>query len=129
MGDGLQQIVADPHLHRVSLILLHRTELVADNYLVYCRLTRILNRIKTYVVAVLNVRFKEADGSPCQDIPVIATSIKTLLTGSMYEWLLNQAEVDLKRIPAMIEALCSPLQSKHQTSLSSACLSTESVVV
>lgn len=129
LGEGLLQIVADPHLHRVTLILLHRTELVDDNYLVYCRLTRILNRIKTYVVAALNMRFKEADGSVCKDIPAVATSIKTLLTGSMYEWLLNQAEVDLKRIPAMIEALCSPLLSKHQTSLKSACLSTESVVV
>jgi hypothetical protein len=45
LGDGLQQIVADPHLHRVTLILLHRTELVAENYLVYCRLTRALNCI------------------------------------------------------------------------------------
>lgn len=107
----------------------HRTELVAENYLVYCRLTRILNGIKRYVAGELSMRFKDADGSPCPDIPVIATSIKTLLTGSIYEWLLNQAEVDLKRIPAMIEALCSRLLSKHQTSLRSACLSTESVVV
>jgi AcrR family transcriptional regulator len=129
LGDGLQQIVDDAHLHRVTLILLHRTELIADNYLVYCRLTCILNRIKTYVVAALNMRFKEADGSPCKDIPVIAMSIKTLLTGSMYEWLLNQAEIDLKRIPAMIEALCSPLLGRPQISLRSACLSTESVVV
>lgn len=129
LGDGLQQIVADPHLHRVTLILLHRTELVAENYLVYCRLTRTLNCIKRYIVAALNMRFKDADGSPCRDIPTIATSIKTLLTGSMYEWLLNQGEVDLKRIPAMIEALCSPLLSNHQISLRSACFSTESVVV
>ncbi|MCL5227182.1 TetR family transcriptional regulator [Pseudomonas nunensis] len=129
LGAGLQQIVSDPRLHRTTLILLHRTELVHENYLVYCRLTRILNRIKTYVVAALSMRFKEADGSPCKQIPAIATSVKTLLTGSIYEWLLNQAEVDLKHIPSMIEALCSPLMGKHQTSFRSACLSTESVVV
>lgn len=109
LGDGLQQIVSDPRLHRITLILLHRTELVDENYLVYCRLTRILNRIKTYVTAALNMRFKEADGSPCKEIPAIATSIKTLLTGSIYEWLLNQEEIDLKHIPATIEALCSVL--------------------
>ncbi len=86
----------------------------------YCRLTRIFNRIKTYVIAALDMRFKEADGSPCKNIPAIATSIKTMLTGSMYEWLLNQAEIDLKRIPAMIEALCSPLMDRLQTLLKSA---------
>ncbi|MDI1332445.1 TetR family transcriptional regulator [Pseudomonas sp.] len=115
LGDGLNEIINDPRLHRVTLILLHRTELVADNYLVYCRLTAIFNRIKTYVIAALNLRFTEADGTPCREIPRIATSIKALLTGSIYEWLLNQAEIELKHIPATIEALISPLVERNQS--------------
>lgn len=112
LGDGLEEIVSDARLHRVTLILLHRTELIAENDQVYRRLTRIFNRIKTYVIAALNMRFKEADGTPCTDIPAIATAIKALLTGSIYEWLLNQAEIELKHIPATVEALISPLQGK-----------------
>jgi TetR/AcrR family acrAB operon transcriptional repressor len=39
IGDALHEIVNDPRQHRITLILLHRTELVTDNHQVYCRLT------------------------------------------------------------------------------------------
>lgn len=109
LGEGMQAIVRDRRLHRVTLILLHRTELVTENHHVYCRLTAILNRIKTYVIAALSMRFKEADGRPSPEIAPIATAIKALLTGSIFEWLLNQSEIELTQIPATIEALISPL--------------------
>lgn len=101
----LQEIINAPRLHRVMLILLHRTELVADNRHVYCRLTEILNRIKTWLIAALSWRFQNANGSPHRNIPAAATAVKALLTGMIYEWLLDQVDIDLAQVPQTVEML------------------------
>nr|WP_172689818.1 TetR family transcriptional regulator [Pseudomonas fluorescens]ASI38074.1 Putative TetR family transcriptional regulator TtgR [Pseudomonas fluorescens]AWH58706.1 Putative TetR family transcriptional regulator TtgR [Pseudomonas fluorescens] len=105
IGSGLNEIVNDPRLHRVTLILLHRTELVVENQQVYCRLTAILDRIKTYLIAVLSWRYRSADGTPHRNIPAAASSVNSLMTGALYEWLLNQAQIDLTQIPQTVERL------------------------
>lgn len=107
IGHALQETVHDPRQHRVTLIMLHRTELVTDNHQVYSRLTTILDRIKRCLIAALSARYRYPDGSPHRNIPVAASAVKTLLTGTVYEWLLNQAEVDLAQIPQTVERLIS----------------------
>jgi len=115
LGEGLQDIVSDPRLYRISLIRLHCSERVADNDQVYCRLAAIWLRIKTYLIAALSLRFREADGTACRSIPLIATSVNSLLTGSIYEWLLDQTDIDLKHVPIAIGRLIQPLVEHYQT--------------
>jgi AcrR family transcriptional regulator len=113
IGDALHEIVNDPRQHRITLILLHRTELVTDNHRVYCRLTAILDRIKRYLIAALNWLFRNAEGRPHRNIPTAATAVKALLTGMVYEWLLNQAEIDLTQVPQTVERLLSSFFEHH----------------
>ncbi|MBA1201475.1 TetR family transcriptional regulator [Pseudomonas capeferrum] len=107
IGDALHEIVNDPRQHRITLILLHRTELVTDNHQVYCRLTTILHRIKSYLVAALTWRYQDTNGSPHRNIQAAATAVNALLTGMVYEWLLNQAEIDLMQVPQTVQRLIS----------------------
>jgi AcrR family transcriptional regulator len=107
MGDALHEIVKDPRQHRITLILLHRTELVTNNHQVYCRLTTIFDRIRNYLVAALSWHYRNADGTAHRNIPTAATAVKALLTGMVYEWLLNQAEIDLTQVPQTVERLLS----------------------
>lgn len=92
IGDALNEIVSDPRQYRITLTLLHRTELVADNHQVLCRLIAILERIKSYLVAAFTWLYRTSDGKLHRNIPTAATAVKALLTGMVFEWLLNQAE-------------------------------------
>lgn len=104
---GLANIVGDPSLHRITLILLLRTELVSDNHPVHDRLTAIHERIKSYLVAALSWRYHNPDGSPHDNIPAAATAVKALLVGTVIGWLLSQTEIDLAPLPRMVELLIS----------------------
>ncbi len=105
IGSALSEINDDPRLHRVVLILLHRTELVTDNHQVYCRLTTILDRIKTWLVASLSWHCHNPDGTPHRNIPTVVAAVNALLTGITYEWLLGQREMEAENIPRTIECL------------------------
>ncbi|PHN17184.1 hypothetical protein AO242_21035 [Pseudomonas sp. ICMP 561] len=99
------EITQDPSAHSITLILLHRTELITDNHQVYCRLTEILERVKSYIVAVLKWRVTDAAGTSSAGILAAATSIKALMTGIIFEWMLNQSEVKLDDIQQNFEVL------------------------
>lgn len=105
LGDGLAEIARDPRLHRITLILLHRTELIAENHQIYSRLTAILHHIKSYITAALRWRFRDEQGSPHAGISDAAASIKALMTGIVYEWMLNRSEMNLDEMRNSFERL------------------------
>lgn len=104
-GRGLSSIVGDPSLHRVTLIMLLRTERLSDNYPVNGRLAAIHERIKNHVVAALSWQYRNADGSPHRNIPAAATAVKALLVGTVVGWLLNPADIELQHFSQVVEGL------------------------
>jgi len=97
--DCIETIIRDPRLHRVSLILLHTTELVDDNRRVQARLTRTLERIRNYIAAMLG----SASVMPCAGVERAASSVKTMLTGVIYEALINPSYIELSHLPLVLE--------------------------
>ncbi len=100
---GIETIIESPRLYRVSLILLHTTELVEENPLVHARLTCTLERIRRYIVAMLSVGNSAARAATCPRIERAANLAKTLLTGVVYEALLNPDAVELGPIVGVLE--------------------------
>ena len=105
ISNTLQELMNTPRLHRVMLILMHRTELATDNSHVYGRLTEILDRVQTWLVAALSWHFQNTNTSPHRNIQAAATAVKALLTGMMYVWLLDQVEIDLAQLTQTVEML------------------------
>lgn len=99
LAQCIETIIGDPRLHRVSLILLHTTELVEDNRRVQVRLTRTLERIGNFLAAMLG----KATDVPRAAVDRAASAVKAMLTGVVYEALIEPNAVALGHLPVVLE--------------------------
>lgn len=105
LAQGFYEVVSNSRLQKVTHILLHCSGPEIAHTQAYLQFAAVLNRVNAYVVAVLSAQYHEADGAPHPDIQVAAASIKALVVGSLYSWLLNKSEIDLTQIPMTVEKL------------------------
>ncbi|MHC6225553.1 TetR family transcriptional regulator [Pseudomonas sp. X10] len=99
----IETIIKDPRLYRVSQILLQTTELVDGNHRIHVRLTCILERIRIYIAAMLSRGHGSGSGTPCTRVERAASSVKTMLTGVIYESLINPDYIELSHLTAVLE--------------------------
>ncbi|QXI26250.1 TetR family transcriptional regulator [Pseudomonas vanderleydeniana] len=105
ISQAVQETVDDSRQHRITLILLKRTEVVSDDHPAHRRLVAILDRIKNYLTVALSARFRQQDGTPHSNVPVAVAGVKAYVSGMVSHWVMKPAETDLTVMAFTIERL------------------------
>ncbi|QEY72048.1 TetR family transcriptional regulator [Pseudomonas denitrificans (nom. rej.)] len=96
MAEGIKLTVADPHLRRVSLILLQGSGPPAQRRRTLLRLRRIQARLCRYLLTV--IEGEQPGVSAAAHNSQLARHISTFMLGALYEALMLDAPVDSQRV-------------------------------